>query len=171
MKKTAVLLTALILAMCTAVRAQEHKAAYAVAIKLHVGGQAISGYLYSVDDSLITIIAARSRKALRSALVRPQLISIPNSLVKKVAVVRNRSTGRLITAATLLQIGYSLGLGVLIPIQNYGELFLVTLVATTANFVTLDLLYVRRYMPVDPGFTITMQKYCLVKSGIVADGQ
>lgn len=163
--------TALLLAICSSLHAQDDHA-YAVGIKLRVGGKAIGGFLHSVNDSAVTILPGRGgRKGLEAAMARPQLISIPTSVIKKLAVVRVRRAGSILLSAMLLQMGYSIAYVLLVPIETTAGFVLYTASVTTATLLTLDLLYVSKYKPDEPGFTITMQKYCLVRSGIVADGQ
>ena len=167
----AYILTALMLATCTSLYAKRSHA-YVVSIKLHVGGAPIMGFLYSVNDTAMTIIpGGGGPKVLRAALERPRPISIPLSLIKKVSISRVRSFARLIAGGLVIFGAYSVAYMSFIPFKSTPDVVVYAATVTTATILTGMLLYVRRYKPTEPGFTITMQKYCLAKAGATGGGQ
>jgi hypothetical protein len=173
MKKTAILLMALLLVIFTASHARKKdNDAYRVAIKLHVGGQPITGFLHSINDSLITIIPGiGGKKGIKMAMEHPQMISIPVSLIKKLSVARVRSSASLLLPYLGISVGYTIAYVALIPPETVAGVVVMVAVVTVASIYTMGAIYSKTYKPTELGFTITMQKYCLVKSGIVADGQ
>jgi hypothetical protein len=146
---------------------------YTIGIKLKTGGPAVAGFLHSVDDSTVTFIpGAGGRKGLKRAQEHSQPISIPISLIKKVAVVKVRSAGHWFMSGLLISAGYSVGYLLLVPpFTTVGGLVVYVATVTTATLLTMDLIYAKKYRPDKPGFTVNMQQYCLVKSGISVDRQ
>lgn len=161
------ILTALILTACTATYAQNDHA-YIIAIKLHVGGAPITGFLHSVTDSAVTIIPGiGGRKALETALESPRPISIPVSLIKKLSVTRVKTFAHAFFAGLGIFAGYSLAYALFIPVTTPPDFVIYVVTVTTASIFTAVLLYTRNYKPTEPAFNIKMQKYCLVPSELM----
>jgi len=164
-------LTGLIWLPLAIASAQDGKV-HAIAIRLQTGGQPISGFLHSVSDSAVTIIpGVGGPKRFEKALELSKPISIPISVIKKVAVARVRSGGRIFARVMLISLPYSIVYLTFLPFETVAGLVLYSVTVTTATLLTYNLLYARKYKPTEPGFTVKMQQYCLVKSGIVADWQ
>jgi hypothetical protein len=163
------ILTALLVFSCTALCAQYGRI-YRVSLKLHVGGPAITGYLHSINDTVVTILPGLGRPVLEAALTRSQPVSIPISLVKKFAVSRVRSIAYSVALGVGLVTGYSVLLAAVIPLDSPVGIFAYVATVTTASVFTAAAINTRKYKPTEPGFTIRMQKFCLVRTGIAADG-
>jgi len=58
----------------------------------------------------------------------------------------------------------------LFPIESHASYVAYSIIVPTATICTLLFGYVKKHKPKNPSFTLTMQKYCLVRSGIVANG-
>jgi hypothetical protein len=149
--------------------------AYRVAIITNGGGPGVSGFLYAVNDTAIVVLPATrlNPKGLRAAMERSSPISIPIQLVKRVAVAKVRTIAHDVTVNLLIASGYSISYLLLLPPTGATPFYLIpyTLTVTVLSLVTTSLIYVKKFRPTTPGFTVLMQKYCLHKSGLMVDGQ
>jgi hypothetical protein len=169
--RTAVFFGLIGLMTCLAHTAEGQGDVYRVAVKIQGGGPAVSGFLYAVNDTAVVILPSGklSRKGFEAALAHSQPFSIPLNVVKKVKVVKVRSTAHDITIGFLVGLGYSLGYLLVVPIYSPAGLIPYTIVVTGLSILTLDLLYSKPFKTKDPAFKIKMQKYCLHKYELAMD--
>jgi hypothetical protein len=169
-KQFSILLTLLLVLGALAVEAQSEDS-YRVKIKMAAGGPAIAGFLYAVNDTAVVLLpsARRSPRGLVSAQANTKPISIPSRLIRKLKVSRARSFAYDFGLGLLLAMGYSAVFVSLMPID--GPVAIVPFVAfvSTATAVSMNLIQSKTFRPMEPGFTMLMQRYCLKKDGLMVD--
>lgn len=161
--------TLVVLAALTA-HAQRGDAFRAV-IRLGAGDPPLTGFLYAVNDTAVVMLPSGrlSPKGLEAVQQNVKPISIPTKLIRKIKVSKARSLGHDLAVGVLISIGYTIGYVLVFPLNDPADLLPYTAVVTTLSIITADLIYWKRFRPTDPGFTMTMQRYCLKNNGLMVD--
>jgi hypothetical protein len=144
---------------------------YRVSLTTTGGGPAITGFLYAVNDTAVSVLPATrlTRKGLQAVLEHPMPISIPTKLIKRVSISRVRTVVHEVTVGFLVSFGYAIAYLAVIPVNDPIDIIPYSAAVGALTLVTINLIYVRNFRPTKPGFTMLMQKYCLRKDDLAVD--